>query len=197
MPSKVDIANWALDRLGQKNIISFDDGNTTANYIKRLYPLCRDEIFRKFPWKCLTGRYELAADATAPTFGYTYRYLIPSDVLFIREVIKGTVTLHEDWEREGDYILTDQAGPLRIIFTKQEEDPNKWDALLVSTVAAYLALELAEPLTQSQQKVGRAQERYNAILREARFVNAQEGNARKLATDTWVSVRHGGTGRGG
>lgn len=192
MPSKVDVANWALDRIGAKPIVSFDDNTPTANYVKRLYPLCRDELFRKFSWRCLVKRVELSADTTAPAFGYLYRYLLPSGCLFIREVRSGDTILHDGWEREGDYILTDYAAPLRLLYTYKEEDPNKWDSLLVSTVAAYLSYTLAEPITQSPEKIAMALRHYDQTVREAKFVNAQEGTRRQLAEDSWHAVRRGG-----
>ena len=179
MPSKVDVANTALDRLGQPAIVSFGDGTKTANLVSRMWPIVRDQVHRAGCWRRLKARAQLAADTTAPEFDYTYRFRLPAECLMILDIFINAYPLNSRWELEGEYILSDESGPLQLRYIKDSDDPNKWDALHISAVAWLLAAEMCEALNQSSEKRGQA---FAAFQRIAKAVEpAGQDPARKLA----------------
>lgn len=192
MPSVVDVCNTALDRNGEPPIISLLDGTPAANLCDRLFPIARDEVQRTFPWRRLRKRVSLAADPTAPIFGFDFRYRIPADSLRIIDVLDSQSRVVQEWELEGQFILTDTDAPLFIRYIATSNDPNEWDALMVSAVAARLAVELAEPLTQDTGKRNLLLAEYQNTMRQARNASAQEGSGQPLdLKDSWANSRFG------
>lgn len=191
--SEVDICNLALDRLGQPTIIDLEDDNKAGQLCRRMYPLARDEIQRRFPWRRLRKRASIAALADAPAWGYSNWYELPGDLLRLIEVYQNNTPLHSGWELEGNRILINYSDPLNIRYICRETDTSKFDALMVSAIAAYMAKDMAESLTQDPAKKGFAYNDFNEIMKEAKHANAQEGNPTRLnSPDTWELVRWGG-----
>ena len=94
------------------------------------------------------ARASLAKRTTSPVFGYDDEYQLPTDCLRVVEVPESRLP----WVVEGRKLLSDEGAPLNIRYIRREEDPNQYDPLLFSAIAARLALEMAEELTQSNTK---------------------------------------------
>ena len=86
MPSVIDLCNSALDKVGQGAITSLSDGTKSAKLCNRNWPLVRDRVLRSHPWNFAVKRTTLAASETAPDWGYTAKFPIPTDCLRILEV---------------------------------------------------------------------------------------------------------------
>lgn len=184
MVSTVDICNRALQKLGERPIVSLDDDVKAARECKRAYELVRDAVFRDHPWNALAARASLAAMAEAPAWGFAKQYPLPVDCL---RVLAVDTTL--PWQVEARRILTDEGAPLNIRYLRQDTDPTQYDFLLVESLAARLAAELAEPLTQSNTKREAAERHYTDVLTRARRADAQEGSPRRLAASSWLEAR--------
>lgn len=180
----VDICNRALTKLGEDRIIALTDNSKQAKACSHAYEFVRDAVLRMHPWNCTATRAQLAPLVTTPAFTYAYEYQIPSDALKILEV-----DTDYDWVVEGRKILTDEGTVLNIRYQKRETDPNQYDALLFEVIAAKLAYELAEPLTQSNAKKSEMKDDFKSILRDAKMNDAQEGSVSKLKEDDWITVR--------
>ena len=164
MPSTVDICNLALQRLGAKPISSLSDDSTAARECNRVYDHARDSELRSHPWNFARKRASLAASSTVPAFGY-------------------------DFQIEDGNILTDDTAPLKVTYIYQQTDPNAFDQTFVDLLVSRIAMDLVEKLTQSNQKLIAAQNRYVASQREARKVNAFERTAQVPPTDSWITAR--------
>ena len=79
MPSVVDICNEALDLLGAATITALTQNSKEARLCNRNYELVRDSVLRAHPWNTAVTRKNLPQDATAPDFGFTYQYTLPTD----------------------------------------------------------------------------------------------------------------------
>ena len=91
---------------------------------------------------------------------------------------------------EGKKLLSDEGSPLSIRYVRREEDPNQWDSLLVSAVAARLAMELCEELTQSNTKREIATREYEQLLSRARMADGQEQSPMPFEEDAWINARY-------
>lgn len=193
MPSAVDICNLALQRLGAKTITSLSDDSTAARECNRVYEHARDSELRAHPWSFARKRAQLAADSTAPAFGYSARYQLPSDFLRLlpqngQNPNDGS-TPQNDLQIESGYILTNDGAPLNIVYIRQVTDPNDFDQLFTDLLVSRIARDLAEKITQSNQKISNAQTIYNEMKAEAKRINAFERPALKPPTDPWLTAR--------
>jgi hypothetical protein len=139
-----------------------------------------DTVLRDHPWNCATVRDELAQDATAPEYEYSYRYQLPADPYCLRllgtdqdEYVDGDGQQYYKYKIEGRYILTN-AITLKIKYIGRITDVAQYDSLLVGALAAKLAAELAFPITKSHSVVASMGKLYEAKLADAKVVDAQE-----------------------
>ena len=187
MASVVGICNRALSRLGDKRILSLTEDSKPARACNSAWEPTRDEVLREHPWNCIVERASLAALATAPDFGFDNQYQLPVDCERVLEVIDLPPTW--PWVVEGRKILCDLGAPLDIRYIKRETDPNQYDSLLRSVLAARMAVELAEEITQSKSKRELEEARYAVILSQAKAVDGQEQSPQDFEEDTWILAR--------
>lgn len=195
MSSQVEIANRALSRLGARRIISFGDDTEEARAITAAYEPMVEEVLRDHPWNSASTRVKLAELSSAPAFGYLHQYQLPTDCLRVLEVGHPSNTEFSSpwpWVVEGRVLLTDEEAPLPIRYIRRETDPNNWDPLLRSAVAARLAAELAEELTQSNTKKRDQWAMYQEILMRARRADGQEQSDMEVEEDPWILARQEG-----
>lgn len=198
MASNVDIANRALTKLGEGRLISLGDDTKAGREVNSMFHIVRDAELRAHNWRFAIKRARLAALVAAPEFGYTYQYRPPADCLRILEVgdvypgadLSDYVGMpSSEYAYEGGLILTNIAAPLKLRYIARIEDPTLYDALFVEAFACKLAMELAEPLTQSSTKRELAQREYDRAIALAVKANSIELPPVKAADDTWVLAR--------
>lgn len=170
MASVVDICNGALNQLGASTILSLTEDSKNARLCNARYTQVRDSIFRSHPWNCLQKRIQLPADTATPAWGFSYQYTLPSDCLRVLRILD----YDSDYKVEGRKIVTNNSS-MKILYVARITDPNEYDELLRETLSAALAADIAYAVTSSNPLT---QNMYNLLkdkLREARFVDATEG----------------------
>tara|TARA_R100001440_G_scaffold12658_1_gene22417 strand:+ start:463 stop:1068 length:606 start_codon:yes stop_codon:yes gene_type:complete len=200
MTSEVDIANYALNTLGATNITSLDENSKPARIINQRYESVRDTVFRAHPWNCLLRRAELAKESTAPEFGYANQYALPTDPFCLRvlEFSNGTLSYPQDnmtsnsggpvFVIEGRKLLTDE-GVAKIKFVGRVTDPQQYEANLIETLAAKLAMEIAYAITGSNSIIQLTASLYDQKLKEARFVDGTEGAPQRIEASEFIEAR--------
>lgn len=200
MPSKVDIANYALNNLGASNISSLDENSKAARVVNQRYDSVRDAVFRAHPWNCLIRRAQLAQSTEAPAFGYAYQYALPVDPFCLRvlEFSNGSLSYPQDnitnnsggpvFVVEGRNILTDE-GTARIKYIARVTDPQQYDANLVEAIAARLSAEICYAITGSTTMVQIQTAFYEAKVSEARFNDATEGAPQRIEASDFIESR--------
>jgi len=182
----INIINRALALLGVSSITSLSDTSKPAATASVLWDDTRAAVFRSHPWNCLTKRVALAQSSTTPAYGYTYQYQLPADFLRLIQLENAT----DNYQIENDFILYDN-DTLNIQYLALITDVTKYDTLLVDTLAARLAAELAQPLLQSTGAMEKMWAVYDLKLKEARYVDAQENCQDVLDADYWIDSRQG------
>ena len=189
MASVVDICNRALQKLGAERIISLTQDSVSARACNLAYTQVRDAELRAHTWNFAIKRAEIAADATAPVYGYSYAYTLPADCLRLLKNDHQENYYSNNWKVEGRKIITDESAPLPIRYVARITDSTEYDALFVEALSSKLAYELCEELTQSNTKKQSAADDYKLAIREARKINAFENVPAEQETDTWLTVR--------
>lgn len=189
MTSEVDICNRAGALIGAERISSISPPEDVefAYICAEIYDDVRDTVLRSHPWNCAVKRVSIGKDVATPAYGYAFQYTLPSDNLRVLEMDSETPL--DAWEVESGKILTDRDSPIAIRYIWRETDPNKYDSLLVMAIAARLALESVERVTQSNTKKADIAKIYDAALKDAKGVDAKEGSQVDLQEDPWITAR--------
>jgi hypothetical protein len=198
MASAIDIANFALTKLGDARIISFQDDNKQGRAVTALYDKVRDDELRRHLWNFAMKRVILPADADAPAWGFTKQFSLPADCLRVVQVndfiITQSLQNYKDsvqlpYSIEGRKIATDFPAPLKVRYIYRVTDANQFDSTFVAALSARLAYELCEDLTQSNAKKQAAWQDYKNVIAEARRFDAIENPPETAVDDSWILAR--------
>ena len=170
MASTVEICNGALNQLGATTILSLTEDSKNARLCNSRYTQVRDSVFRSHPWNCLQKRIELAADTTAPAWGFSFAYTLPSDCLRLLRILD----YDSNYKVEGRKILSNTSS-MKILYIGRVTDPNEYDELLRETLSAALGADIAFAVTSNNQTATNMYNLFQDKLKDARFVDSTEG----------------------
>lgn len=186
--SEIEICNLALTRIGHSMITALSEASVEASLCKLHYAMTRDVVLRAHPWNFAIRRVMLAQDTDTPAFEYEYQYSLPSDFLKVVRTDLDAEGYSVDYRIESRKLLTSE-GTIGIEYIAQITDVAQFDALFVDCLAARLAAEIGQKLSDNAALVRTAWEVYGEKIREARSVDAQEGTPRDIIADEWLTAR--------
>jgi hypothetical protein len=170
MASIVGICNGALNQLGATTILSLTEDSKNARLCNSRYTQVRDALFRTHPWNCLQKRIQIAADSTAPTWGFKFAYTLPADCLRLLRILD----YDSNYKVEGRKILSNTE-TMKILYVSRVTDPNEYDELLRETLSAFLSADIAFAVTSNNTTSQNMYQLYQEKLKDARFVDSTEG----------------------
>lgn len=163
------------------------------------YVPVRDAELRRRRWKFSITRANLPALNTVPLNGvYSAQFQLPANCLRVLEVgdyWPGADTSDyrnrsvSEWTIEGEVILTNIAAPLSLRYIQQITNPGLYDSAFAEALAARLAWETCEQITQSGEKRKLAIQEYKQAIQEATQANALETPPEFKADDSWMMAR--------
>lgn len=191
MTTETDICNLALDILKEAPITSIEDGRPIAMWLKRNFYITRDSVLSRADWNFAMSRALIAKDSEPPAFGWAYSYTKPSNCLRIAPLTQcgaaeGIPIPHEV---EGDKILTDYSGPLKVRFVTRTEAYDRYPATFTEAFSARLAMKMGHWLTGKVSYVQIAQGLYKEAMDDAWLIDAIEGTSPRAADNDWVDAR--------
>lgn len=189
MSSETQICNRALQMLGAQRITGLSEDSRNARSCNAVYETARDAELEAHPWRFAVTRAQLAADATAPAFGRERSFTLPSDYMKLMPEYPEDLDIYTDYEVEGDKIYTDASAPLNIRYIKRVTQVSEMPVLFQEALAARIALELVEEITQSNSKIQTISGMYQQKIREARRANAFVKRPQRSPTDEYIRVR--------
>ena len=185
MPSPTDIANLALQHLGEFRISSID---ATGDKISRTcglnYPQARDEALQTAPWSCAKKQVALSKLSAVPLHKWRAAYQLPPDFIRLTEIggfnawypseyfdrMGNTLMLGGDWWNDDEASNT-----LSIEYVFRQEDTSTYDPLLVECIALLMAAKMARSITGSDSAARALRQEYERVtLPRARTLNAQQ-----------------------
>jgi hypothetical protein len=196
--SKEQIGNLALVNIGSRSSIeSFDEQSIEAKRIKQWYDECREAVLEAMDWNFARKRLTLSLSITdAPEGVWTYRYDYPSDCIAARKLQN---PLGPDADAVPFEIELDSDTGLKSILTDLEEAKLVYTKNITSTflfspyfdhaLAAFLAFNIAFPLTGKTSIVEAMGKKYQYMISMAEGNNANEGVGRKPREAEWIRVR--------
>lgn len=138
---------------------------------------------------------------TGPTVQTASRYIYKLPAGFLRQASQnpgaGVTTwlggphgiMFQDFVFENGFLLTSQAGPIPFRFVANVTDVSRMDPMFCEGLAARVALEVCEPITQSTSKLAAIAKIYDIWVGEARTINAIEQGTEQPPDDDYVSCR--------
>ena len=198
MVDKTEIFNAVCIKLGVARVSGPDAQSEPARVINEVYSRVCRRTLRSHVWSFAKESVSLPALATAPLFGFTYAFQLPSNFLrlvqfgdaYVFDSVRGATGGPGDlYTIEGRTILTDVAAPLHIVQLKDvSETPSEFDAMFPDVLACDIALEVASSLTKKDTTdIERQRKRH---INEAKRVNAIELPPRNIEDGSWVTVRY-------
>ena len=170
MASVVEICNGSLNQLGATTILSLTEDSKNARLCNQRYSQVRDAVFRSHPWNCLQKRVELAADTTAPAWGFSFAYTLPADCLRPLRILD----YDSNYKVEGRKILSNTSS-MKILYIGRITDPNEYDESLRETLSAALGADIAFAVTSNNQTATNMYNLFQDKLKDARFIDSTEG----------------------
>lgn len=198
MTSQVDIYNRVLTKIGSQPVTSVDDTSEACRVLNRCYNSILAAELRCNNWNFAIERVVLAADATAPAYGYDTRYSLPADCLRVIEIdgLSGTnETIGSIGRKEADYtieqgyILCNETGSLNVRYVKKQTDTSKFDSLFIEGLVCRLAFEVCEAIINNASKKKYYEQEYKGFISDARRVDAIETPPEALYEDDWLLAR--------
>jgi hypothetical protein len=190
MGSQVDLANESLLLLGANTITSFADDDSNAVLVNRFYGSERDALLRSHRWNFAISTANLASLADTPIIDWQFKFTLPTDPYCLRILDVRTVTgdIYLDFAIQGRELYTEES-TVDITYVQRVEDPTQFAALFYQALVFRLAWKMAYPVTRSSATMSLMGQMYDAVVRDARTVDSQEGTPEIIATDTLTDVR--------
>jgi hypothetical protein len=112
-----------------------------------LYDQTRNEVLSDYDWQFARAQATINADPTAPAFGYSRRYALPTGTLKVLRV--NGVDEDENfgkWEIVSGYIHTNEVSPIQVETISIVSDVTKYPPVFVNVLIVTLAMKLAQLL---------------------------------------------------
>ena len=179
MPSKIEICNIALSKIGKHPIASFEEGSKEAKECRLLYDRSLESVLRDHQWNFATKRIVLA-ELAEEVIGFDYVYAYPTDCLLAIRIydlsgaeqdIEFEIGITEDLSAR--VILTNEINAV-LVYTAKVENPNVFDSLFVDALAARIAMDVSVPLKGDPRVQAAMMQTYNMLLGRAQRTNSNE-----------------------
>lgn len=193
--ASVDIVNSALAKIGEDPITSLDDDRHAARVARTQYPLHRDKLLRLYNWRFAMRRATLAPLATAPEFGFAYRFNLPTDCLRVVGVyteddpnrFQAYTTGSLAFKVEGRELLLNE-DTAKIYYIAQVTDPGQFDSMFVEALAWSLTVDFALSIANSPSRADQARGELREMIRVARLASAIENSPEVITGGTWLPI---------
>lgn len=196
MASEIEVYKAAALGVGSETeITSPTDPRPLAKKIRAAWNINRRAAIREGSWNFAMKRVSLPALLEAPAFGFSWQFQLPADFLRLIEV-HGTDTRYlteTEFQIEGRKILCSRAAPLPIRYQADVVEPSLWDDTFAAAFGQRIACEIGRSIAGSTFDRDGAWGKYQALLKDAKRVDAMENPPLDQAESDWIIAREGGS----
>ena len=190
--SKEAVCNLSASRLGDYGGVTDIDSPEEPIEIacSKWWDLIRQYNIKELKPNFALERASVAADSTAPAFGYSYRYRKPADCLAVLGF--GEVQEKENvYVIEGDYILTDEyeGEALELRYIKDVEEVTSWTPEFVVVHSTILAYFINMEVTQDVVKQNSLEQMLPIKKAEAASLSGMENRPIRITNSKFKKAR--------
>ena len=201
MADKLGVWNQATIHLGAAPVVSWTEDTNTANVFNTAWAGVVEEAFTEGDWNFAKKTAELVESTSTPSPGYDYAYDLPSDYERTIAISPTTDFLYPFYHfRAEGGLIHSNTQPLYIRYIRSDLNTDasvqSWPTSFWRFVAAKLAYETAERITQSTSSNNRLEKKMMKALRHARSVDARNEPGKEVPMGSWLRARNGGLGTG-
>ena len=210
MSIRIDVCNFALTVLGEQTITSIEDESDRAQTLESIYYIAKDAVLEEAEWTFATRRFLPAISATAPEWGWTSAFPLPSDIVRVTSVDRnwtsssGYIYDVQQERNPVDHVVEYVNGVGRSILCNEDEifckgvrrieDEGIYSPLFVEAFGCKLAYLAGEAITASNTKTQIALALYVEALKKAKSRDAMQNTTRRMRNRTLSNARYRGTG---
>lgn len=197
--SEVDICNLACTHLKQADISVIDPPGTQVEVeFAKWYHQVRQATLRAHSWNFATDRVQLLPEVVAPAFGYSHKYLLPTNwIRYLGRYDDEGNKLGDglDYDIESGYYLFngDDDASINLKFIIDFTNISKMDALFRSLFAINLAIMLAPKFSSSEARLGSLLTIQKDLKAEATAIDGQERPPRRVQHSKFLAARRRGS----
>ncbi len=199
MSARIDISNIALSLLGAGSITSIEDDSPEAKAIKIHYDIARDATLEAYEWSFAIKRFTPPKSSTAPLWGFSSAFPIPSEILRVLQVdlnfSSPFLTQRDDGRRnqvfhvvEGREILCNEEA-IFCTGIRRVADEGIYSNLFAHAFAAKLAMLISYMISESNSKFQAMAAIYAGTIAEAKTRDGQQGSTRRMRSNWLRRVR--------
>ena len=198
-----DIGNMALARIGysSEQISSLAEDSAEAQEVAFWYEKKRDELLEMCPWEIMKKWDELVLVEENPNLDYAYSYRYPTDCVFGRDILIGSVDSRiygpqnpvpytTGMDDQGLLIYTDQEDAC-LKYTARRTNTAYWPMAFGSALAWFLAIELVIPLSRDVSIKVNAKAEFEDALKQAQANSYNEETDDPEIDATGIANRSG------
>lgn len=179
--SAITICSNALILLGHTPIASFDDGDTGSMLSSNLYEMTYKAMLTDTLWHFATRSELLAKTTEKPTNGYSNKFRLPSDLLY---VVKASHMPYEIYGKE----LYANANSVTIEMIYAIDEVNL-PVYFIKALEYNLASLFAIPLTGNTSRADYYRGLYEREIKKARRADASQRPGYQLGSNRYIDVR--------
>ena len=192
--TKVELANGALSKIGAHAITSFVENTPEARLASSRYELCKRFVLGCIDWSFARTRLVLTTEATAPSFGYDYSAILPTDFLRIYRLADSDDVVVDDYTRESNKLLSNKS-ELRLIYIKDAQDADLNDPNFNEAMIYYLASDFLSNLGRSGDKhVAFYDQKFQKVMAKAAANDGRNSGRQYHTKQTMDTVNKGQSG---
>lgn len=186
MPSKTDICNLALIKIGKNRVIDIDtDDSQQATDLKLVYDFTLSEILAEADWSFAIFRQALNKSVENPLYQWSYKFQLPTNPEYVRLI---SIEGNPDYTIEGNYLLTNTDN-IKIAYIGKVIDPNQYTIPFQNAFVALLAYKICYNLTNSSSREKEILAEYQQKLSYAITQYKTLSSEKAITGNDWATTR--------
>ena len=202
--NQVEIANYAITRLGGRQISTLDQDSESAQTMNSLFEDSIREVLEVYPWPDVIKRTTLAAVTDGESYTrWEHCYQLPNDIVWLIDILdpdsyeplRNVPSLYAPsptrkpiWEREQHRIFCD-VSPCRIMYVFYPTDFDVLSVNLAKAAGLKLAHNAAQRLGKSEETQSMLFSEYSTQLTLAMSLSGNDGRGEPHEMTSWGDSR--------